>query len=293
MATVGRVTHSPAIHDCDRSAEDLAQLLDLDAAVLGGYLDELAGWAAALAPAHVRTAVDLGAGTGVGTLALARRFPSAEVVAVDRSAAMLRRIVAAAEVAAVDGRVRVLPADLDDGWPSPVGSADLVWAASSLHEVADPERLLGEVLVALNSGGLLVVVEMDGLPQVLPEDFGAGLGERCGAALTEAGWNAHPDWRPHLERAGFRVIGQRTVALESSGDADTTATYARAWLRHVRRSLAGRLGADDLSTLDRLLADTGPDAALAPSHVVVRGSRTAWAARRPASTPDRSCSGGT
>jgi ubiquinone/menaquinone biosynthesis C-methylase UbiE len=294
VATVRCVTqtHSHHHHGSVHSTEDLAGLLDLDAAVLGAYLDTLVGWAASLAPDGVRRVVDVGAGTGAGTVALARRFDSAEVVAVDRSAEMLHRTLAAAEVAAVAGRVRAVPADLDDAWP-PVGAADVVWASSSLHEVADPDRLLREVLAALHPGGLLVVVEMDALPQVLPAQVGAGLGERCGTALAEAGWNAHPDWRPHLERAGFEVVDRRTVALESSADPATTAAYARAWLRHVRRGLDGRLGADDLAALDALLSDTGPDAVLDPSRVAVRGGRTAWAARRPAPRPDPSPSGGT
>jgi SAM-dependent methyltransferase len=273
-------------HGSAHDTEELAELLDLDAAVLGGYLDELVGWTTSLPPADVRTVVDLGAGTGVGTVALARRFDDAEVIAVDRSEPMLQRTIAAAEVAGVAGRVRAVAADLDDTWPPSVGSADLVWASSSLHEVADPDRLLRDVLTALRPGGRLVVVEMDALPEVLPGGVGAGLGDRCQAALAQAGWNAYPDWRPHLERAGFEVVEQRSVALRSTADPSTTAAYARAWLRHVRRGLDGRLGADDLAALDGLLADSGPNAVLDGSRVAVRGSRTAWAARRPDSVSD-------
>ena len=285
LATVGAVKHAPAAPGHDHSTADLAELLDLDARVLGGYLDELVGWAGRLAPDDVRTVVDLGAGTGVGSLALARRFGAAEVVAVDRSAEMLHRTLASAGGAGLAGRLRTLQADLDERWPAQVDRADVVWASSSLHEVADPDRLLRDVLAAMRPGGLLVVVEMDALPQVLPDDVGAGVGARCTAALVDAGWNAHPDWRPHLERAGFDVVEQRTVSLASSSDAVTTARYARAWLSHVRRALEGRLSAADLSTLDRLLAHRGPDAVLDRADLLVRGSRTAWAARRPSTTP--------
>jgi SAM-dependent methyltransferase len=285
-ASVGLVTH---VHD--HSTEQLAALLALDALVLGGYLGELVAWVGDLAPAEPRTVVDLGAGTGVGTVALARRFPAAEIVAVDRSAEMLHRTGAAAAAAGVADRVRAVQADLDEAWPSSLGRADVVWASSSLHEVADPDRLLRDVLVVLPAGGLLVAVEMDSLPQVLPDDVGGGLGARCDAALADAGWNAHPDWRPHLERAGFEVVAERSVATASGPDTATTARYRRAWLAHVRRGLEGRLAADDLATLDRLLAESGPDAVL-DRDSAVRGSRTAWAARRPASVPDPAHSGG-
>ena len=157
-------SHAPAAAHSDH-----ADLLDLDAQVLGGYLDELVGWTADLAPAEVGTVVDVGAGTGVGAVALARRFTRAEVVALDRSEPMLQRTLAAATGAGVADRVRAVPADLAAAWPSSVGRADVVWASSSLHEVADPERLLRDVHAVLPPGGLLVVVEIDGLPQVLPD----------------------------------------------------------------------------------------------------------------------------
>jgi len=256
---------------------DHADLLDLDAQVLGGYLEELVGWTAGLAPAEVRTVVDVGAGTGVGAVALARRFDAAEVVALDRSELMLQRTLAAAAGAGVADRVRAEPADLDTEWPSSVDRADVVWASSSLHEVADPERLLSDVLAALLPGGLLVVVEIDGLPRVLPDDVGAGLGERCTVALLEAGWNHHPDWAPLLQRAGFEQVDRRTVVSGSSADPAATSRFARAWLRRMRRGLDGRLPADDLALLDSILVDPASD-------FVVRGCRTAWAARRPLSS---------
>jgi hypothetical protein len=122
-----------------------------------------------------------------------------------------------------------------------------------------------------------VVVEIDGLPQVLPDGVGSGLGARCTAALLDAGWNAHADWTPHLERAGLEVVGRRTVVSGSSADPVTTSRWARAWLQQMRGGLEGRLQEGDLALLDEVLADPGgvldrPD---------VRGSRTAWAARRP------------
>lgn len=260
---------------------DLADLLDLDADLLG-YLDELTGWAAQHAPDVARTIVDVGAGTGTGSLALARRFPASEVVAIDRSPSMLERLEAAARRQGLAERLRVVQADLDEAWPE-LAAVDLAWASSSLHEVADPDRLLRDVHAALNPGGLLVVVEMDALPRFLPDDVGSGrpgLELRCHQALAQLDWNAHPDWRPHLQQAGFAIAAQRTVS-SASGPAPGTGRYAQGYLRRIRSALDGRLASDDLDTLDRLLADDGPDAVLRRSDLTVRGSRTAWAARRP------------
>jgi SAM-dependent methyltransferase len=172
-------------------------------------------------------------------------------------------------------------ADLDVAWPG-VGAVDVVWAASSLHEIADPDRVFRDVYAALNPGGLLVVVEMDALPRFLPDDVGLGrpgLESRCHEALSR--WNSHPDWRPHLERAGFELAAQRSFSIEVSPAPPSTGRYAQAYLRRIRSALDGRLATDDLETLDHLLADDSPDALLRRRDLAVRGTRTAWAAHRP------------
>jgi SAM-dependent methyltransferase len=268
------------VHDNEAG---LADLLDLDAEVLGSYLDEVTEWVGQHAPDVAGTVVDVGAGTGTGSQALARRFRTAVVVAIDRSALMLTRLQAAARGKGLGDRLRVVQADLDVAWPA-VGAVDLVWAASSLHEVADPDRVFRDVYAALNSGGLLVVIEMDALPRFLPDDVGLGrpgLESRCHEALAQANWNSHPNWRPHLERAGFEIAEQRSFTIEASPAPPSTGRYAHAYLRHIRSALDGRLASEDLDTLDHLLADDNPNSLLRRGDLTVRGSRTAWAARRP------------
>lgn len=266
---------------------DLANLLDLDAEVLGSWLEDVTDWLTPHAPAAPRRILDLGAGTGAGSLALARRFRSAEVVAVDRSATMLDRVRAAATREGLADRVRPVEADLDAARPD-VDDVDLAWASSSLHEVGDPDRLLRDVHGVLRPGGVLVVAEMDALPRFLPDEVGfgrPGLEERCQEAAARAGWNAYPDWSAHLERAGFEVLERRTFAtagpVPSAGRGPSAAgRYAQAHLRKIRAGLAGRIDDDDLATLDRLLAD-GPDGVLHRPDLTVRGGRTVWVARRP------------
>lgn len=271
-----------ASHD-HHHEEGLAQLLDLDAAMSGDSWAEATAWATQYVRDSPERILDLGAGTGTGALALARRFPAAEVVAVDRSAVMLERVQAAAREQGLDGRVRVVPADLDAAWPA-VGAADLVWASSFLHEVADPAALLVDVRSSLRPGGLLVVVELDGLPRFLPEDLGfgrPGLESRCHRALADAGWNAHPDWRPLLEETGFEVHGPHTVSTAAHQDSAATAHYAQAWLSHMRPALQDRVDAADLAALDHLLAPDLPGALLRREDLRLRADRTVWAARRP------------
>src|SRR4051812_1246845 len=132
----------------------LADLLDLDAEVLHEYLDEVITWLHERAGDRTRRILDLGCGTGTGTLALATRFAGAEVTALDLSAAMLDRVEQKARARQLTERVHTLQADLDAGWPA-VGPLDLVWAAGSLHHLADPDRVLAELFGALRPGGLL------------------------------------------------------------------------------------------------------------------------------------------
>lgn len=144
--------------------------------------------------------------------------------------------------------------------------------------------MLRDVFAALKPGGLLAVIEMDALPSFLPDDVRIGrpgTESRLHEALAQAGWNAHPDWRPDLERAGFEIAGQRTFTSEVSAASPNTSRYAHAYLRDMRSALDDQLVVEDLDTLDHLLADENLDAILRRPEVTVRGGRTAWAARRP------------
>lgn len=278
--------HGPAGHEEDRHGEEaLADLLDLDAEVLRSYLDEVTGWVRGLTAVAPRAIVDVGAGTGSGVLALARRFERARMVAIDQSPLMLTRVQAAALAHGLQDRVRVIEADLDDGWPD-VGVVDLAWAASSLHHAKDPGYLLASIYAALDRGGLLVVIEMDAMPRFLPDDIGIGrpgLEARCHEAMAQAGWNAHPNWAGQLEHAGFTVAEERTFTFTAQPAQPAASRYAHGVFARVRDGLADWLTADDVDVLDRLLTADSSDSVLRRRDVTVRGSRTAWAARRPGS----------
>lgn len=281
-------SHHHASHaDHQREGHDesaLADLLDLDAEVFGAYLDEVIDLVKQHASETPRTVVDIGAGTGAGSLALARRFSAAEVVAIDSSTFMLERLGTATKTPGMAERMRAVQADLDVAWPS-VGSIDLAWAASSLHHFVDPDRVLRDVHAALNPGGLLVVIELDSLPRFLPdniEEVRPGLEARVHEAAAEANWNEHPDWRAHLERAGFEIAEQRSsvTALENP-TTPAAERHARTSLAKMRAVLGDRLDPDDVAILDRLLADHHPDSPLGRNQLAPRSVRTVWVARRP------------
>jgi ubiquinone/menaquinone biosynthesis C-methylase UbiE len=280
--------HHPAA-ETDEAA--MAELLDLDAEVLHSYLSEVTAWIHDLAAdPPPRRILDLGSGTGTGTFALLQRFEGADAIALDISAQLLQHLRDKARVLGVADRVRTVQADLDAAWPA-IDPVDLVWASSSLHHMADPDRVLTEAFAALHPGGLLAVIEMDSFPRFLPDGLGLGLGRpgleaRCHAALAERQADEVPqlgsDWGSRLPQAGFTIEAERPFAIDLTPPLPaSTGRYAQASLRRIRSGLDGRMSADDLATLDTLIDSDGPDGVLQRDDLTVRTARTAWVARRP------------
>lgn len=261
----------------------MAAMLDLDAEVLGTYLAQVTARVGELAPNPTTSILDLGAGTGTGSIALARQFPAAHVVAIDSSPDMLGRVRSAADRHGLRERIGTLQADLDSGWPE-VAPADIAWAVSSMHHFADPDRVLRDMFAALKPGGLAVIVEMDDLPRFLPGDIGfglPGLEARLHEAMTAAGANPHPDWQPYLIHAGFGRVAVQRFSIDAEPAPPRTGEYAREFLLRCRDGVGDRLTTADRAALDRLL-DAGDPAGLARrTDLTIAGSRTVWTARRP------------
>jgi len=273
------------VHEHDAvDAGDHSEILDLDAVVLAEHIASITAWLpVGSGPRHI---VDLGCGTGAGSLALLDRFPEAEVTAVDVSAAHLHRLQEKAAGAA--GRLRVVRADLDaTAWPG-LGTPELVWASASMHHMSDPDRTLRQVHDLLAPGGLFAVVELAGFPRFLPADApdeAPGLEERCHAALDHHHAEQVPhrgaDWGTKLTEAGFTVEGERTITVDiGPPHTDAVGRYALSSLRRLRGSAASALTAEDLTALDRLLDTDSPHSVLRRTDLSARTERTVWAARR-------------
>ncbi|QDO02682.1 class I SAM-dependent methyltransferase [Streptomyces sp. RLB3-17] len=273
-------------HEHERNAGDQAEILDLDAEVLAEHIASITAWLPV--GTSPRRIVDLGCGTGAGTLALLERFPEAELTAVDLSAAHLHRLREKAATVGAADRVRIVRADLDaTAWPE-LGTPELVWASASMHHMPDPDRTLRQVHDLLAPGGLFAVVELAGFPRFLPEDApedAPGLEERCHAALDHHHAKQVPhrgaDWGTKLTKAGFTLEGERTVTVDIGPPrTDAAGRYALSSLRRMRGSVASALTAEDLTALDRLLDTGGPHSILRRIDLSVRTERTVWAARR-------------
>ncbi|WP_218219677.1 trans-aconitate 2-methyltransferase [Nesterenkonia sp. Act20] len=236
---------------------ELRRSLDLDAEVFGAGLASALDLSGVTDPGVV---VDLGAGTGTGSRLLHERFPEASVIAVDHDPEMLHLLKSQGFTA--------VAADLDEGFPQiPTEHIDLVWAASSLHHVADPTQLLSGIRHALAPGGSLVVVELATLPTFLSDPEQAALEQRCHEAADAQGWNQHPDWTNTLEDAGFTVT---KTALSTRAPATAAAREnAQHWLARLLR--LENLSAEDRAALAHQVEVPAAELTLAP-----RAHRTVW-----------------
>ncbi len=258
----------------------LPRLLDLDAEVHAQMLTDAVAQVFNLADGGepVRRVLDVGAGTGTGSVALAERFATAEVVAVDVDERMLQRVTERAASAGLADRVPTLLADVGSDAPD-LGRADVVWSSMALHEAADPVRAFGNLHETLRPRGLLAVVEMDAPSMVLPRRL-SGFEQRLRGAAGAT--PAHrPDWNEVLAASGFVDVATRTLTIDHDLPADGTAgEYAALELRRIGHVAAPRLDEPDRAAYEALVGD-GPGAVRELGELWVRGTRTLWTARRP------------
>ncbi|NUK74864.1 class I SAM-dependent methyltransferase [Streptomyces lunaelactis] len=274
--------------------DEMGPLLERGAELQSPLYRQAAAWLGELLPAAgIRRILDIGSGPGVLTSLLAEAFPHAEVVAVDATPPLLERARIRAERAGFGDRVRTqyaeLPSNLDE-----LGEADLVWAGNSVHHIGDQRAALSDLARLLRPGGVLAVVE-GGLPtRHLPRDIGIGrpgLEGRLDAAAGE--WfiqmraelpgtkDEVEDWRALLAAGGLTPSGTRSFLLDIPAPVPEAVgeqlVSAFAWQRKI---LDGRLPADDLAVLDRLLDPDDPQGLRHRADAYLLTARTVHTARR-------------
>jgi SAM-dependent methyltransferase len=280
--------HQHAHRHPGAAEDDYTDLLDLDAEVLRDHWSAALDWVQSMAAGAARTRLlDLGAGTGTGAIGLARRFPDAEVIALDVSPASLAKIAGKAAQAGLAARVRPVEADLDAGWPD-LGILDLTWASASLHHMADPARVLRDARSATRPGGLIAVSEFAEQLLFLPGDLGFGrpgfegrITDVLGHAYSEEMPTLGSQWAPRLTDSGWTVVAEQDFRIDQDPPAHPSATrYARAWFARLSDGLADRLDPDDQATLAALLDSRDPRSLVNRRDLHIRGGRTITIGRR-------------
>jgi SAM-dependent methyltransferase len=256
----------------------LIEMLDLDAEVLHEYFRELIGWVGREAVDRP-SVVDLGAGSGTGSLALVREIPGSTVTAVDVSPQMLAHLCSRADSAGLGDRIRTVEADLDQPWPD-IGPADVIWAASSMHHMADPAKALASAAGALRPGGLLVIAELESFPRFLAgtpdEDVELRGHAESAKRRHEEGLHMHENWGARMNQTGFTSVTERHFDIDLRPPLPAAAArYAAVSLGRMRHVLEGRLSPSDLTALEKIVAGLADR-----DDLSVRTERTVWLGRR-------------
>ena len=155
--------------------------------------------------------LDAGCGTGYALPGLRRRFPAAELLALDFAPAMLRRHPA--------GLARPLCADLEH-LPLADGCLDAIWSSYALQWCA-PGRAFPELARGLRPGGQLWIATLG--PGTLAE-------LRDAFRQVDAAEHVLPFQPPEAVIAAVEAAGLRVLARERA--------TLRAWAPDLRRLLA-------------------------------------------------------
>ncbi len=174
--------------------------------LFGPYAEVMADRVAALAPARV---LEVAAGSGALTRALAAALPDAQIIATDLAQPMLDR---AAAVSSPPG-VRWQQADQLD-LPLPDGSVDVVTSQFGLMFVPDRVAAHREARRVLVDDGRLVVAVWTGLSD-------NGLADGLHAALADRFPTDPPTFIQRIPH-GYGDAGQVVADAEAAGFADVT-----------------------------------------------------------------------
>ncbi len=177
-------------------------------------------------PLHEESRVlDLGAGTGLISRALARRVGS--VVALDGASAMVAELRARADAEEIRN-IEALVADVEEPWPVK-GEFDLVCGSMMLHHVAETSALFERARRVLVSGGWIAMADLE------PEDGDFHEGNH---GVHHFGFEQGA-LRAKLEAGGFTDIAFKSVTTMEKERGGMTKSY-RIFLVTARTSAGFR-----------------------------------------------------
>ncbi|WP_425827664.1 class I SAM-dependent methyltransferase [Streptomyces fractus] len=250
---------------------DMIPMLERNASVYEPLYTQALAWLRASRPAGTGLIVDAGAGPGAVSLHLAEAFPEARVIAADPEEALLARATERFAQQGIADRTDTLRVELPDSIDE-LPSADLIWAARSLHHVGDQRAAVAALAGRLAPGGTLALVE-GGLPQrCLPRDFGLGKpGLQARADAIEEEWfgdmraklpGAKQDtenWSELLTDAGLTNAVSRSFLLDLPAPLTGQAreTVIDLWKRRLE-VFDEALSPEDMATIGQLMDKDDP-----------------------------------
>ena len=180
--------------------------------------------------------LDIGCGTGMQTVELARTCPGCRITAVDIHQPYLDDLVCRAASAGVGDRITAVRASMDD-LPFPGASFDVLWAEGSIFVIGVMEGLTSWKRL-LRPGGYLCLTEAVWFTEH-PSPETAAFWNECYPAITTVRENCAT-----AEAAGYGVVA--TFPLPSSAWWDDYYTPVLKRIEDLRPTVAGNLEAEAL-----------------------------------------------
>ncbi|MFL5778227.1 MAG: class I SAM-dependent methyltransferase [Chloroflexota bacterium] len=226
--------------------------------------------------------LDIGAGTGLITIELLRRWPASTVVACDTATAMLQVIRRRASDLGLGDRVEVLEGDAE-ALPLAEGSVDVAVSSFVFQLVPDRGRALREAWRVLRPGATLGYVTWLARTDTFEPGVAVDsvLGEDLSIDLTGGKPKAGdvPSLGPagrELEEAGYTAIRVTPGSLDEAWTVDRYLAYVEGC-----RNVSAFAGLDD-QRADALRARLREALEAVPSAAFIQRDRVVWAiGRRP------------
>jgi ubiquinone/menaquinone biosynthesis C-methylase UbiE len=102
--------------------------------------------------------LDVGAGTGRFSLAIAKQLSTGNVICLDLSKEMLQHLIRKAEKEGLGERIQILKGEASSSGLENE-SMDLVMSHSVFHELSNPEAVLAEMLRVLKPNGWVMITD--------------------------------------------------------------------------------------------------------------------------------------
>lgn len=238
------------------------------AAYHAAYRHELSLMIAQLPVLAGADVLDVACGDGTYAALLAEKVgPTGHLVALDIEPKYLEYAQSWIPKRAFASPIEFVAGSLEDPPFSP-GTFDLVWCAQSLYSLPEPVAALRQMARMAKPGGIVAVLEDDGLHRlILPWPIETELAVRAAelAALADKSRNPRKFYVGRRLRTVFREAGLTDIRKSTwSSDrsfplADPDRKFLIEYLQRLHDRIASDLDADTLRDFKRLIDEHSPD----------------------------------
>jgi len=212
--------------------------------------------------------LDVACGDGAYVPWLAEKVgPTGRIVALDAEPKYLEHARRSTPNGACAAPTEFVVGNLEN-MPMPLGMFDFVWCAQSLYSLPEPVSALRRMARAAKPGGIVAVLEDDGLHRlILPWPIEIELAVRAAELAALADQSRHPRkyyigrrLRAVFREAGLREIRKSTWASDRSYPlAETERRFLIEYLRRLHERIAAYLETGICHDFERIIDERSPD----------------------------------